>query len=153
MKLLYTILPFILTLLLSSCGNDGLGMKIKITEIAAPSLIPEGVTEAKAGKLNISVNGNQALTDALAVAFNTKKPPTGDLIFTKLIVRNRSMEHPSRASAEIDAICIWTEAGGSSIGFDVTVRTYSISLEEQSQLKYLRDEALTGMVAKLVKKL
>ncbi len=153
MKLLNAVLPFTLTILLSSCGNNELGMKIKITEIAVPSPIPEVVTEAQAGKLKIAVNGSQTLTDALAVAFNARKPPAGDLIFTKLIVRNRSMEHPSRASGEIDATCVWIEAGGSSIGFDVTVRTHSISLEEQSQLKYLRDQALTGMVGKLAKAL
>ena len=115
---------------------------------------PAVLTEAKAGKLKIAVGGNdQSLTEALAVAFNTKKPPAGDLIFTKLSIRNRSMRHPPRASAEIDATCIWIEAGGTATGFDVTVRTHSISLDDESQLKYLRDQALEGMVTELAEAL
>ncbi len=112
MKFLNVVLQFTLTILLASCGNNNeLGMKITITEVAVPSPIPTLVAEAKAGKLKIAFAGSsiaqsQPQADALAVAFSTKKPPVGDLIFTKLSIRNRSMEHPSRASGEIDATCI-----------------------------------------------
>ena len=158
MKLINALLPFSLAILLSSCGNDELGMKIKIEEITAPSSIPTMVTEATVGELRIAVGGipikqSQPLTEALADAFEAKKPPAGDLTFSKLSVRNRTMEHPSRASAEIDATCIWIEAGGVATGFDVTVRTHSISLDNKSQLKYLRDQALAGMVRELAKAL
>ena len=158
MKLINAVIFFTLTLLLSGCGNNELGMKIKITEITAPSAIPTIVTKANAGKLRIAVGGipikqSQPLTEALADAFNAKKPPAGDLTFAKLSVRNRTMEHPSRASAEIDATCIWIEAGGEATGFEVTVRTHSIPLDNKSQLKDLRDQALAGMVRELAKAL
>ena len=158
MKIEKVILLLILTIFLSSCGNKGLGMKIKIAEIEVPSKIPKAVTEAKVGKLRIAIcgipiNKSQPLTDALAVAFTAKKPPAGDLTFLKLSSRNRTMEHPSRASAEIDATCIWTEPDGETTGFEVTVRTHSISLESKSQLKDLRDLALEGMVRELAKTL
>ncbi len=151
LRALHTVVAAVL---LTGCGSDELGMKISVTEIPAPATIPPVVAETHAGKLKIVIAGVPAdqapsLAEALAAAFNTEKPPAGQLTFTKLSVRNRSMEHPSRASAEIDATCIWAEDGDDTVGFDVSVRTHSISLEDQSQLKYLRDEALKGMVVKL----
>ncbi len=158
MNLLNTLLLFTLTIFLTSCGNDGLGMKIEIKEVAVPAPVPAVVAEVMTGNLKITVAGvpveeGQLLVEALAAAFAPKEPPEGELTFTRLSVRNRTMEHPSRGSGEIDATCVWTEAGDDPIAFDVRVRTYSIALDNQSQLKYLRDEALTGMVAELADEL
>ena len=155
MKDLGMAFAFVAILLLVSCESGGLGMKIKVTETAVPFKIPEPTAEAQAGNLKIAIIGMEAkaaqvLADALASAFKAEDVPDGVLTFTTLSVRNRSMQQPPRASAEIDATCIWHETDEKAVGFDITVRTFSIEIEDWGkEPKYLRDEALKGMVREL----
>lgn len=130
-------------------------MKIKITEEAAPSSIPTTGVEAKTGKLTVVIVGEetkeaQALADALATAFSTEDGLDGVLTFTALNVRTRSQHDNPRGSGEIDATCIWQESGKKAVGYTVRLRTFSIELEDwNTQLTYLRDEAIKGMVREL----
>jgi hypothetical protein len=148
-------LTLVLIIFLTGCESDELGMKIEITEEDAPVSVPETIAEAKVGKLTIAIVGkdakeSQALADAVATAFSTEDGLDGVLTFITLHVRNRSQHDNPRASAEIDAICIWQESGEKAIGYTVRLRTFSIEIEDwNTQPKYLRDEAIKGMAREL----
>jgi hypothetical protein len=145
-------------LTLVGCESEGLGMSVEFTQSNVPKPLPAALAEATAGELRLAAGGMgkgqaQQVVNALTAGFAAETAPAGDLMFVKFSLRNRRMDHPARASAILEASCIWTPAGGSASGLAIEVRTHSIPLEQEGQLKYLRDEALAGMVRELAEKI
>jgi len=142
-----------LTTLFVGCESGELGMKIALTEKPAPATMPKTVAEAKTGGLTVIMSTGspeEAQTLAQAVAAAMTGAPEGELTFTSLAIRNIQMQEPPRASAEIDAFCIWRKKGKAPVGYEVKLSTFSIEIEDwNKQLQYLRDEALKGMSKKL----
>ena len=152
MALIKRLLICLSALALVACESGGLGMNVDVEEVDVPAKIADTVAEKKTGTLTIAVTeeGAKSYLAPLAKAFGTEDTPDGVLTFTALSIRNRSMQHPPRASGEIDATCIWKETDGKAECYTVRIRTFSIEIDDwKTQPQWLKDEAMKRMVKEL----
>jgi hypothetical protein len=76
----------------------------------------------------------------------------GRMSFTRLVITNREMEHPSRASVIIEADIHWQLAGNGSMA-SLTQNPLGPLEQPDTQIPWLREQAGKGMWKRLLKAL
>jgi hypothetical protein len=153
----YLALALILLLLVGCGEKEALGMKAEIQVTPdAPEPESQEVIGKIAGELLLELVGDseqEEILNLLATNLPESKP-AGQMRFTRLVIINRQMEHPARASIIIEANIHWQPADGNASAVILELKTHSVPLEQpDTQIPWLREQACKGMWKRLFKAL
>ena len=140
---------FCLAILLLSCGPKlelGMNVTVDVAEGRPPALNRDGLREQTAGEFRWAVACSEEELAALIRAMPTETAfPAGELVITRLVVKNRQQRNPARASATLVAEAFWTQDDETQV-ITIDIKTHSVEMDHpDTQLPWLKAQARAGM--------